>query len=218
MEASDIIGLFRQQADDAVGALHVSDPDALKFLAEAEEEAAIRAHLLRETGGALASFAIAAGQHTVALDPVIYWIEHAEFEASAGGRPRALESAGMDWLWAQCDWQGRQGKPERFVHDDRIVQLWPKPASAGTLTLTVRRTPVSPIEDLDDEPEIPPEHHRDLVYWMLYRAYNSKDSELHDETRARDALAHFVARFGERNTADVMRRHRERRRITTRPI
>lgn len=218
MEASEIIGLFRQQADDAEGALHVSDKDALRFLAEAEEEAAIRAHLLRETGGPLSTFPIAAGQHTVGLDPSIYWVEHAVFQAAAGGRPRSLEPTGMDWLWDQCDWQGRQGKPERFVHNDRAVRLWPQPGSSGTLTLTVRRTPASPIEDLDDEPEIPVEHHRDLAYWLLYRTYNSKDSELHDEARARDALAHFVARFGERNSADVMRRHRDRRRVTTRPI
>lgn len=218
MEASEIVGLFRQQADDAVPPFHLGDEDALRFLAEAEEEASIRAHLLRETGGPLATFAISPGQHSVTLDPRVYWVEHAEFQQASGGRPRALDATGMDWLWEQCDWQGREGRPCHFVHDDRTVRLWPTPSTAGSLTLRIRRKPLYPIEDGGDEPEIPDHHHRDLVYWLLYRAYNSKDSELHDEARARDALGLFIARFGERDTANVMRKHRDRRRITTRPI
>ena len=218
MEASEIIGLFRQQTDDAVEPFHLSQEDALRFLAEAEEEAAIRAHLLRETGGPLASFTFAANQARVTLDPRVYWIEHAEFQLAAGGRPRTLCAEGLDWIEDQCDWQGRTGRPDVFVHDDRSVLLWPTPSSAGTLTLRIRRKPLYAIEDDGDEPEIPDHHHRDLVYWLLYRAYNSKDSELYDEARAKDALGHFIARFGERDTANVMRRHRDRRRITTRPI
>jgi hypothetical protein len=218
MEASEIIGLFRQQVDDAIEPYHLSTADALLFLAEAEEEAAIRAHLIRETGAPRSLFAIAANQSTVKLDARVYWVEDASFQLTAGGRPWGLEAKGMDWVEDQCDWQGRLGRPDVFVHDDRTLRLWPTPSSAGTLTLRVRRTPLFPIEDVGDEPEIPQEHHRDLVYWMQYRTYNTKDSELYDEARAKEALGHFVARFGERNSAKTMRTRRDRRRVTTRPI
>mgnify|MGYP006180303959 CR=1 FL=1 len=39
-----------------------------------------------------------------------------------------------------------------------------------------------------------------------------------NEARAKEALGHFVARFGERNSAKTMRTRRDRRRVTTRPI
>ena len=98
MEASEIIGLFRQQVDDAIEPYHLSTADALLFLAEAEEEAAIRAHLIRATGAARSLFAVAANQSTVKLDARVYWVEDAQFQLTAGGRPWGLEAKGMDWV------------------------------------------------------------------------------------------------------------------------
>ena len=51
---------------------------------------------------------------------------------------------------------------------------------------------------------------------LLYRAFQIKDREVEDVSRAALALRDFTLRFGERPTADVLRRHRERRRPTTR--
>lgn len=218
MELSEITRLFREQADDTAAPYLVSDEVAFLYAAEGEKEAAIRARLIRQTGGALATFAVAANQQTITLDPRIFWVEDAEFQATSGGRPRRLDPKGMDWIRDQCDWQGRTSRPDYFVHDDRSVRMWPTPSQAGTLTLTVHREPLYPMEDGADEPEIPQQHHEGLVQWMLYRAYSQKDSEIYDPQRAQPAYQRFVELFGERDSANVMRRHRDRRRITTRPI
>lgn len=110
------------------------------------------------------------------------------------------------------------GQPSHAAHSGRsTLTLYPAPSGAGTLLSDVYRLPLYDIDDsFSDEPEIPAELHMGLVDWVLYRVYSTKDSELEDPARAQAALRDFTDRFGERRTGDAQRRHRERRRVTTR--
>ena len=70
------------------------------------------------------------------------------------------------------------------------------------LNLTVARLPLTEMDDLGgDEPEIRPEFHRSLRFWMLYRAYSKKDRETEDPEKAQANLALFEAEFGPRSSA-----------------
>lgn len=216
-ELSELIAEARRRSDDNVSPPHVSDEDYAPLASEAEQEACIRARLLRDdTSEGVASYPIAIGQATIDLDPSVDVIESAEFKGTTGRR-RNVTLTGMDWIRDQCDWSTRTSSaPCALAHVSRgQARLWPTPSVAGTLFLSVYRLPLNPLEDLDDEPEIDSDHHLGLVDWMLYRVYNDKDGELYDPERASAALAAFEDRFGERPSADVRRRQRERRRVTT---
>jgi hypothetical protein len=83
------------------------------------------------------------------------------------------------------------------------IQLYPIPNLDGHLVLDVYRNPT---EDeymvvTSDEPVIPVEFHRDLVYWMLAEAYQIDDS---DQKHAEKVIINekkFEERFGRKITA-----------------
>ena len=220
MTLQDLIDSFRQRADDAVAPYHVDDPVLAKFASEAEREACIRANLIRDTTTTdYAAMPVTAGTAIYELDPLVQAIDSASFQVTGTTRWEKVTPTGMDRIEDNFDWQNkRASRPCSLVHlsPERSIRLWPTPSMDGTLQLAVYRLPLFDMEDGEDEPEIPIEHHDGLVSWMLYRAYSTKDSELEDPDRAQANLSEFTARFGPRDTADVLRRHRERRRYTTR--
>jgi len=221
MNLAELIAEGRDRADDAKGFQQYSDEQFARWLSEAESEAAIRAKLLFDSSTEdLLTFDIAANQAIVELDPVIFAIDSARFTANTGGRGRQLCAVGLDWIQDQCDWQGRScSRPGYFTHFERSkLRIWETPSVAGVLTLEVYRLPLLALEDDEDEPEIAIEQHMNLIDWVMFRAYGTKDSEESDPQRSADALAKFEASFGTRNSADVMRKHREQRRITTRMV
>ena len=219
MDLRGLIDTARQRLDDEVAPYHVEDQTLAKFATEAEQEAALRGRLIYDDSTAITKITVVAGQHTYPLDSHINHIEAVSFTRIDSLRPRDLDLTGMDSIRQDCAWHTRSAsRPRKAVHLEPqcSIRIWPTPSQAGTLDLAVYRAPMFDLEDDDDEPEIPQRHHDGLVSWILYRVYSSKDSELNDDARAGSALAEFTSRFGQRDTADVMRRHRERRRVTTR--
>ena len=219
MDAAALVALFRQRADDAV-APHLFATDwLLGVLSEAEKEACLRARLIWDESSAFLTVALDAGQDTYPLDARIDRIDRVMFvPAGPGLKPRELELTGADAIAEQCQWHQSSGRPELAARRGQTLRVWPAPAAAypGVLRIACYRFPLDVMEDESDEPEIPQEHHEGLVDWALYRAWSSKDSENDDPGRANAALAAFEQRFGQRPTADVLRRHRERRRVTPR--
>lgn len=220
MDLDALISEVRTRADDAVAPHLTGDAQLTAWANEAEREACVRARLLFDDTDrpGITTIAVVPGQHSYTLSPLVLFIDAASYEAVMGGRPRDLELRGLDWIRDQRDWQYRSSNRPHVLSDDGRdrVRLWATPSTVGTLRLHVYRLPLVPMEDLDDEPEIHEMHHSGLIEWVMYRYWSQKDSENYDPARAEAAKAEFTARFGERNTADVMRKHRERRRITTR--
>ncbi|NUS38247.1 MAG: hypothetical protein HOQ02_04390 [Lysobacter sp.] len=220
MDLQQLINEYRRRAGDTAVPPFVSDDDLAPIAAEAEQEACVRARLLYDDASpGVATYPITAGQAIVTLDASVDRITEASFLPASGGRRRELELTGLDYMQDQCDWTARtSSRPGYLAHYDvSKARIWPTPSVAGTLYLSVYRMPLWPIEDLDDEPEIAATHHMGLVDWILYRVFSRVDMELYDPQRAELAIKEFTDRFGERPSADVRRRQRERRRVTTRP-
>lgn len=69
--------------------------------------------------------------------------------------------------------------------DHRKALLHPVPNTSGTITLHVRRVPVTPLDsDTDTLPDLQPEHHMHLVKWMKALAYRKQDAETFDMDKA----------------------------------
>lgn len=220
-EASALLAEYRRRADDRAEPYFMSDAQVLALLTEAEQEACQRSHPIFDYDtDEVVEYAVAAEQSSVALDPRVWRVDHATFTPDGALRGCRIELTGID---AIRDMQGGRtvisSRPSHAAHSGRsTLTLYPAPSVAGTLRLDVYRLPLYDIEDTYDEPEIPAELHMGLVDWVLYRVYDTPDMELTDPQRAQRALADFTARFGERRTGDAQRRHRERRRVTTRNI
>ncbi len=220
MEVSALLDEFRRRADDRVTPYFTEDEDAIRFAAEAEREAAMRARLIYDASTPeVAVYAITEpGNPVVTLSPLVYHIDAASWQPSSAGRAQTVCLTGIDWIRSQHAWRTRTGSyVTALAHLERNqVHMYPAPSQAGTLSLAVYRLPLYELEDIGDEPEIAEEHHLGLVDWMLYRHFSMADGEIEDTQRAQNALNAFTERFGERNGARVMRKHRERRRVTTR--
>lgn len=220
MDLSQLIAEYRRRADDRAEPPFVTDAELAPIASEAEREACIRARLLYDdSAAAVTQYAVTAGQAIVKLHSAVDVITAAEFLPGNGStRRHQLDLTGMDWVRENCDWATRTStRPIVLVHlDAGKVRIWPTPSVAGTLYLAVYRLPLNDLEDDGDEPEIPADQHMGLVDWMLYRVFSTTDSELENPKRAANALQEFELRFGPRQTADVRRRQRERRRVTTR--
>lgn len=218
-DVSALLAEYRRRADDAGGKMLVSDEEAIRMFAEAEREACMRGYpIFDQTSLALTRYTILASQTIVRLRQQVLNVAHAAFTPTGTTRECSVDLVGIDELGERR--AGRDvtsARPFCAAHSSRYeLTLFPGPSNGGTLRLEVYRLPLLDLEEADDEPEIPLELHDGLVDWALYRTYSSKDGEQEDPARAARALTDFTDRFGERRDADAMRRHRERRRITTR--
>lgn len=214
MNVQDVINIFRQRADDGVFPYHVSDETLVGFFAEAESEACQRALLIFDETSDFCTIPVATDIVRYELDPSIFRVDCVQYTTTAGVIFN-LEEVGIDAIsGSDVTIKGRPLKYNQL--GDNALAVWPVPNAYadGVLNLRVYRTPVYPVEELDDEFEIAERHHANLIDWVLYRTYMSKDIEIYDPRRAETALADFIRNFGERRNADVKRRHREKRPVT----
>lgn len=221
-EASALLAEYRRRADDNAEPPHTSDDAVLAMLSEGEREACMREVAIFDCDTAeTCEYTVVVGTTSVALDPRVLRVDHASFTPAGATRGCRIDLTGIDAIRDAQDGNGivTSSRPSLAAHSARsTLTLYPGPSTGGTLRLDVYRLPLYDLESGNDEPEIPLEHHFGLVDWVLYRVYSTKDSELEDPARAQVALRDFTERFGERRTADTQRRHRERRRVTTRPV
>lgn len=221
-EASALLAEYRRRADDRAEPYFMSDAQVLALLTEAEQEACQRSHPIFDCDTAdVVEYAVAANQSSIALDPRVWRVDHATFTPDGALRGCRMDLTGIDAIRGMQDARGTAiaSRPTHAAHSGRsTLTLFPAPSVAGTLRLDVYRLPMYDIETESGEPEIPAELHMGLVDWVLYRVYDTPDMELTDPQRAQRALADFTVRFGERRTGDAQRRHRERRRVTTRNV
>ncbi|MGO1000757.1 phage adaptor protein [Lysobacter sp. CA196] len=218
MNLAELIAVARERLDDEIEPYLISDPTFASWATEGEREACVRARLLfDDEPGDPTVIRITPGIGVYGLDPRVLFVDAADLVWAEGTGLVRLRLKGLDWIRERSRSMGSNGTPDVLADDGRgRLHLWPRPRRAGRLQLAVYRAPLSPLAEADDKPEIDRKHHEGLVDWMMYRALQIKDRELEDVSRGALALGEFTRRFGERPTADVQRRHRERRRTTTR--
>ena len=201
MNLRQLIDTARLRAgDDASGYLW-SDEEWTEFANDAENQACRRARLIVDsTTTEITEIALSVGTATYDLDQRVIFIRRAKLD----GRSTPLRPASFKDL-DECrpDWQDETGEPECYVvdMDTDTFRPYPTPSVAGTVNLTVVRTPLEPMAADEAEPEIKPRYHLSLVDWMLYRAYSKKDSERFDAKKAKDHFDDFEREFGRPSTA-----------------
>lgn len=213
MNIEALVQAFRVAAEDTVQPYFVEDEQAVEYLNEAENEAALRMRLLHESSDAdVCEIDVAAGTAVYALHASLFELTHTAFRLDGATERTPVTLVSTDWLDQKLPcWRDEQDTPRYAVQLETSIRLVPKPSAAGTLLLEGYRLPLVPMEDGTDHdsPEIHAAHHRYLVEWALYRAYSVPDTELQDVERAAAALERFTRYFGERPDANLRRITRE---------
>lgn len=216
MDAGELIAEFRSLADDKAEPYLWDDASILRWLNEAQGEAAERARLLYDfTTAACCTIQLSIGVSTYRLHPSVTEVISAK-TVTAGGSETILSRddphnlAGSQVFGAHPQayalfGTARSGQGLSLLLDE-------PPITADTLRLAVYRTALEPMELTIDEPEIAEAHHRNLVYYALGIAFTTRDREAPDSTqRAAEFNALFDAAFGAPKTAAVKQkimRHR----------
>ena len=206
MNLEEAIAQFRVDADDLVEAYLASDVQVTAWLAEAQEEAAIRANLLFESSNtSICDIAVTAGTMGYSLSQSVAFITYADFTPTGSTTTTVLSL--KDRLAMDRDypgWRQLTEEPKYLVVDQTSVQLGCKPVADGTLHIECYRLPITTLADTE-EFEIGSQHHRHLIQWALHKHYSRPDAEIHDPQRADKALAEFTRVFGNRPDADMRR-------------
>lgn len=207
MTLGELILAYRTDAFDQVAPYLASDAQVKLWLNEAQDEAAVRARLLRETqDDCMCVIDVWADESVYELHDAVYEIDYIAFRATGAAERTPLELVSTGWLDKnQSGWRDRTGCPRWAIQDERTIRLAPTPSVAGEVLLEVYRLPKETMDDDDDEPEIHRANHRSLVDWALFRAFSIPDSDQFDDDRSARALGRFTARFGLRPDADLRR-------------
>ena len=209
MTLEDLIRRFRVHANDVTEPHLFADQDVIDWLNDAEEQACIRARLIREDElEAVCSIALTPGTHTYALNPLVYeiislWIK------PASGRKRPVTLRSREWLDHHLpEWRESTRPAEIAIQDDTTVRIVGAVEAGDTLELECYRLPRRPMAHDTDKPEIHTMHHAHLVQWALHRAFGVPDADGFDANRSDRAEAEFTKYFGLRPDADARRETR----------
>ena len=181
------------------------DEDIDDWLNEAQQEAAIRARLLRATPAshpALCEFSLTAGETAIALPEQLYEISYQEWVIGAERRPLKLVS--REWMDTTLPgWRAMPAaEPDYLVQDRQALEVVPPPIAAGAVLIEGYRLPEPMVAD-DEEPGIPLAHHIHLVQWALHVGYSLPDAETFNPGKSQAAEAEFARYFGARPDADL---------------
>lgn len=197
MRLGQLLEIVRSELDDREEPYLWSDAELIEYADDAQNEACRRARLLLDSETTDTSrITLVPGTAVYAVDPRVIRVERA-IVAGEHLPVRMCLRRHVDRMlpgWEDQD----DGLPELLIPDwqSRAIRLVAAPAEAGTLRLTVVRLPLAPLNDLDDEPEIPEHFHRSLRHWIVHRAYLKHDAEAFDEQASIRALAWFTEEFG----------------------
>ncbi len=204
MTKSELVAQYRIDSEDRIEPYLATSAMVTAWLNEAEEEAAIRSHLLREVSNPdLCQIAVTVlAGNTYPLHEAMVWITRADFipagqTASDAINLQMIGHTELDRIFP-C-WRTTTEQPRFLMVNDNTVQLGCLPQTDGTLKLEGCRVPLDKMEDrVSESPEINRAHHRHLVLWALHRNYSRPDTQVFDKDRAQKALGEFERIFGAR--------------------
>lgn len=201
MNLGELKARFRREERDTALPYLWSDEDLTAWFSEAEEEACRRALLLVDSTTSAAQASFSAGAIGVALPDTVIFVRRATLESNSiplvPRVARTMDEEVPGWETAQAS------VPRVFVPDWQTgyLRFWPPAVAAGSLNMTVVRTPASPMEGDGDEPEIRSQYHAYLLDWVKFRAYSVQDADTYDPKKSAKYEASFIQRFG--NTTAV---------------
>lgn len=212
MQYGELIREFRIRAHDKDAPYFWDDEDVLRWLNEAQKEAAVRGRLIPER----VTVHLIRDEVDYELNdlgmPPLYEIAAAWIDSHHTKRPVRVVSE--EWFHnahhsLDChNWHHWEfGEPRYVIQYDTSFKVFPRPIHAFYLVLQGYRFPYVG-NDLTDSPEINPAHHIRLVDWALYRAFSTIDADGFDPQRVKDAEFVFNQYFGQPVDVDLHRSFR----------
>lgn len=211
MNLTDLIARFRTDANDKAQPYFWEDAEVTAWLNDAQEEAVIRGRLIHESANpSMCNIALAAGQSVCNIHQTMYELDYLGYQTTGQADVSCLRLVSQDYLNSDVkNWRQLEGTPKYAIQSDKGLRIVPKPLLAGVLMIEGYRLPKTPMEGGDDEPEINKAHHRQLIFWVLHRAFSIPDTEAFDPNRAAIAEREFTQYFGLRPDVDLRRITRE---------
>lgn len=218
MLVSDLITVVREDyLDDRGPEYGWNNASLLRKFTEAERQACNRANLLYDDlTTSIVKLTLVSGQASYSFSSKITAIENIIFAGKYITKATKEELDATNPTWRTDT--GMAGKNVYAVLSGRTIRLTPIPDAddAGELiSLEVYRLPLLDIEETDQEPEIPSENHRDLVYWVLHECYKKQDLDSFNQEKSDYYLSRFNEIFGSPVSALVRQHQFESPRILT---
>jgi hypothetical protein len=246
MKLSRLIKEYRRRADDRVTPGAYADDDTItEWFNEAENEACIRAHLLKDdVSEDLCVIALRDNVIEYPLDPRVldvdtcripdrqFPLERADYEEIIywAERKQELRAGGEPTRYAVVEGPSGFRGGSRFsacsadYHGRRLlIDRPPNIAVFKQLFLIVDRLPLkamaTPTADgrTDPEPEINRDFHYQLILWPLHISFDGRDQDRGDPQRAQNYEDRFEKVFGPRPNAATMRKRLRHRATVVAP-
>lgn len=196
MNLFDLRTAFRRETGDLKPKYLWSDDEVDRYLNEAADDAARRSGLLVDSTSEATEYPINAGEFIVDLHPSVVYVRRARLDGNRGALyprvARAMDEDAPGWEDAL------PSTPMIFVPDweSGKLRLYPPASSSMALRLTVVRTPLSPMTNDCDAPELPSRTHYSLVYGAMEKGYLKSDADAFDPGASARAGERFAAEFG----------------------
>lgn len=170
-----------------------SQDEILEYAQDAENEACERANLIIDDTSALTSISVNTSTGTYGIASTVISVRSAML--SDGVEP-LMETSEEVLDKSVSGWRTASGTSRSYVKTptNKII-LYPIPAAASTLNMTVSRFPNIPMT-VNGSPEVDSRYHEGLILWILQRAYMKNDSETLNVDKALDYKAQFEGVFG----------------------
>ena len=188
MTTTELLAVFRAEADDNVAPYLASDALVYSYIDDAQKTFCRLTEGIED--GRSFKLTIAPNAEWYDIDPAILKIRKATFTAT--GRDVTLvnqEKAGV--LGVRFD--GRAGPVRTLVLgiEKHAARAWPMPNEAATIALDTFRLPAT-VEKGDDL-EIDEQHHPRLLMWVKSRFYGIQDSEIRNDKKSDEYEQRFRA-------------------------
>lgn len=190
MNVEDLLELFREEMSDTQEPYLWSDAFFFGALDDAQKMFCRWSEGIADASTpVLTSLPVAEGTTWLDLDPTILRIRTATLADGCD-----LELVNHEDLKPR-GWRfdGVQGVVRALVLglEANRVRVYPDASTADTISLTVFRLPLDPVEDVNCELEIDEQHHRHLLLWVKSLAYGVQDAETYDRTKKAEFRVEF---------------------------
>lgn len=197
MTLAELKARFRREEHDDVAPYLWSDTDLVAWINEAENEACRRALLLVDSTTAAAKVTFLAGAVGITLPASVIFVRRA---ALASNNIPMMFRVARTMDEEVPGWEGASASTPRVAVPDwqtGYLRFYPPALAAGTVNMTVVRTPAAAMSADSDVPEIRAQYHSYLLDWVKFRAYGVQDTEVFDPKKSAMFEAAFIHRFGD---------------------
>lgn len=223
MKIADLVTIVREDycRDMNTKRPEWTDASLIRKFDAAQKQACNRANLIfDDTTPSYTRITLVSGKSSYDIDPRVTSIDTVIFNGDKLDQKTPEELDRLQPTWRTDT--GLLNKTVYYVIRGRKIRFnyVPDATDAGGLvTMELYRLPDEDITKESQEPEIPEENHRDLIYWVLHENYRKQDADDFNQEKSDYFLGRFTEIFGPFVSARVRQHQMENPRSTViRPI